>query len=81
MGGHSEASSTPSRPEVLASLPFIKLAPTGGVGPENAREFLEAGAVAVGIGGNLVSHKLVAAGAFDQITETARTCVQAAQGI
>ena len=67
--------------DVLAPLPFLKLVPTGGVGPENAREFLEAGAVAVGIGGNLVSNKLVAAGAFDQITETARTCTKAVQGI
>jgi 2-dehydro-3-deoxyphosphogluconate aldolase / (4S)-4-hydroxy-2-oxoglutarate aldolase len=67
--------------DVLAPLPFLKLVPTGGVNPENAREFLEAGAVAVGIGGNLVSNKLVAAGAFDQITETAKACVQAVQGI
>jgi 2-dehydro-3-deoxyphosphogluconate aldolase / (4S)-4-hydroxy-2-oxoglutarate aldolase len=67
--------------DVLAPLPFLKLVPTGGVNPENAREFLEAGAVAVGIGGNLVSNKLVSAGAFDQITETARACVQAVQGI
>lgn len=67
--------------DVLAPLPFLKLVPTGGVGPENARDYLSAGAVAVGIGGNLVSNKLVAAGAFDQITETARTCAQAVQGI
>jgi 2-dehydro-3-deoxyphosphogluconate aldolase/(4S)-4-hydroxy-2-oxoglutarate aldolase len=67
--------------DVLAPLPFLKLVPTGGVGPANAREFLEAGAVAVGIGGNLVSNKLVAAGAFDQITKTARACALAAQGI
>jgi 2-dehydro-3-deoxyphosphogluconate aldolase/(4S)-4-hydroxy-2-oxoglutarate aldolase len=67
--------------DLLAPLPFLKLVPTGGVSPENAREFLEAGAVAVGIGGNLVSNKLVAAGAFDQITETARACVKAVQGI
>ena len=66
--------------DVLAPLPFLKLVPTGGVGPENARDFLEAGAVAVGIGGNLVSNKLVAEGAFDQITETAQSCVQAVQG-
>jgi 2-dehydro-3-deoxyphosphogluconate aldolase/(4S)-4-hydroxy-2-oxoglutarate aldolase len=57
------------------------LVPTGGVSPENARDYLAAGAMAVGIGGNLVSNKLVAAGAFDQITETARGCVQAVQGI
>jgi 2-dehydro-3-deoxyphosphogluconate aldolase/(4S)-4-hydroxy-2-oxoglutarate aldolase len=66
--------------DVLAPLPFLKLVPTGGVGPENAPDYLAAGAVAVGIGGNLVSNKLVAAGAFDQITETARACVLALQG-
>jgi len=35
------------------------------------------GAVAVGIGGNLVSNKVVAAGAFDQITAAAEACVAA----
>jgi 2-dehydro-3-deoxyphosphogluconate aldolase/(4S)-4-hydroxy-2-oxoglutarate aldolase len=63
--------------DVLAPLPFLKLVPTGGVGPENARDYLAAGAVAVGIGGNLVSNKLVKAEAFDQITATARACVDA----
>lgn len=63
--------------DVLAPLPFLKLVPTGGVSPENARDFLAAGAVAVGIGGNLVSDKLVKAEAFDQITVTARACVDA----
>jgi 2-dehydro-3-deoxyphosphogluconate aldolase/(4S)-4-hydroxy-2-oxoglutarate aldolase len=63
--------------DVLAPMPFLKLVPTGGVGPENARDYLAAGAVAVGIGGNLISNKLVAAGAFDQITATAHACVMA----
>jgi 2-dehydro-3-deoxyphosphogluconate aldolase/(4S)-4-hydroxy-2-oxoglutarate aldolase len=62
--------------DVLAPLPFLKLVPTGGVGLENARDYLAAGAVAVGIGGNLVSTKLVAAEAFDQITATARACIE-----
>ena len=62
---------------VLAPMPFLKLVPTGGVSPENARDYLAAGAVAVGIGGNLVSNKLVAAEAFDQITLTAQACVDA----
>jgi 2-dehydro-3-deoxyphosphogluconate aldolase/(4S)-4-hydroxy-2-oxoglutarate aldolase len=68
--------------DVLAPLPFLKLVPTGGVSPENARDYLAAGAVAVGIGGNLVSNKLVAAGAFDQITAAARACMNSvhAQG-
>lgn len=63
--------------DVLAPMPFLKLVPTGGVRPENAREYLAAGAVAVGIGGNLVSNKLVAARAFDQITSAARACIDA----
>jgi len=63
--------------DVLAPLPFLKLVPTGGVSAENARDYLAAGAVAVGIGGNLVSNKLVAAGAFDQITSAARACMDA----
>jgi 2-dehydro-3-deoxyphosphogluconate aldolase/(4S)-4-hydroxy-2-oxoglutarate aldolase len=63
--------------DVLAPMPFLKLVPTGGVSPENAREYLAAGAVAVGIGGNLVSNKLVAAEAFDQITATAQACMNA----
>jgi 2-dehydro-3-deoxyphosphogluconate aldolase/(4S)-4-hydroxy-2-oxoglutarate aldolase len=63
--------------DVLAPLPFLKLVPTGGISAENARDFLSAGAVAVGIGGNLVSNRLVAEGAFDQITAAAQACVAA----
>jgi 2-dehydro-3-deoxyphosphogluconate aldolase/(4S)-4-hydroxy-2-oxoglutarate aldolase len=63
--------------DILAPLPFLKIVPTGGVSPDNARDYLAAGAVAVGIGGNLVSNKLVAAGAFDQITLGAQKCVAA----
>ena len=63
--------------DVLAPMPFLKLVPTGGVSPENARDYLSAGAVAVGLGGNLVSNKLVAAEAFDEITATAKACMDA----
>jgi 2-dehydro-3-deoxyphosphogluconate aldolase/(4S)-4-hydroxy-2-oxoglutarate aldolase len=63
--------------DVLAPLPFLKLVPTGGVSPENARDYLAAGAVAVGIGGNLVSNKLVEANAFDRITANALACMDA----
>ena len=61
--------------DVLAPLPFLKMVPTGGVSPENAKEYLAAGAVAVGIGGNMVSKKFVAEGAFDQITAAAKACM------
>lgn len=63
--------------DVLAPMPFLKMVPTGGVSPDNARDYLAAGAVAVGIGGNLVSNKLVAAEAFEQITATAKACMDA----
>ncbi|HUH07644.1 MAG TPA: bifunctional 4-hydroxy-2-oxoglutarate aldolase/2-dehydro-3-deoxy-phosphogluconate aldolase [Egibacteraceae bacterium] len=38
-----------------AALPQAPLAPTGGIGVEDARQWLEAGAVAVGVGGGLSS--------------------------
>jgi len=66
--------------DILAPLPFLKLVPTGGVGPENARAYLDAGAAAVGIGGNLVSAAAVAAGDWEKITAVARACVEAVSG-
>lgn len=65
--------------DVLAPLPFLKLVPTGGVSAENARDYLAAGAVALGIGGNLVPKKAVASGDFAQITAAAQACVAAVQ--
>lgn len=63
--------------DVLAPLPFLKIMPTGGINAANARSFLEAGAVAVGIGGSLVSNEAVAAGKFALLTDAARACVAA----
>lgn len=39
---------------LLAPMPDLKLIPTGGVKPGNAIDFLRAGAVAVGMGANLI---------------------------
>jgi 2-dehydro-3-deoxyphosphogluconate aldolase/(4S)-4-hydroxy-2-oxoglutarate aldolase len=61
--------------DVLAPMPFLKLVPTGGVSPENAQGYLAAGAVALGIGGNLISKQAVAARDFEKITEAARKVV------
>ena len=66
--------------DLLAPMPFLQVVPTGGVSAENARAYLDAGAVAVGIGGNLVPAKAVATGDFAQISATARACVAAVQG-
>ena len=53
----------------LAQIPML---PTGGVTPENAGAYVEAGAVAVGAGSALVDRDSVAAGEFDAVTERAR---------
>jgi 2-dehydro-3-deoxyphosphogluconate aldolase/(4S)-4-hydroxy-2-oxoglutarate aldolase len=62
--------------DVLAPLPHLRLVPTGGVTAQNASAYLQAGSVAVGIGGNLVSEQAVSAGAWEQITRLARECVE-----
>jgi 2-dehydro-3-deoxyphosphogluconate aldolase/(4S)-4-hydroxy-2-oxoglutarate aldolase len=61
---------------VLAPLPFLRLMPTGGVTPDNAGDWIRAGAVAVGLGSALVDPKRVAAGDFDTLTERARRLSQ-----
>ena len=49
----------------------------GNVNVDNCAEFLKAGAVGVGVGGSLVSAKLVDEGRFDEITATAKAYVEA----
>jgi len=50
----------------------IPMMPTGGVGPDNAGDYVEAGAFAVGAGGALVDYEAAAHGDYEVITETAR---------
>jgi 2-dehydro-3-deoxyphosphogluconate aldolase/(4S)-4-hydroxy-2-oxoglutarate aldolase len=57
-------------------LPQVKLMPTGGVDLNTAADFLKAGAVCLGVGGQLVDPKLVAAGDFARITQTAKQYVE-----
>jgi 2-dehydro-3-deoxyphosphogluconate aldolase/(4S)-4-hydroxy-2-oxoglutarate aldolase len=57
-------------------LPHVKLMPTGGVDLGTARAFLEAGAVCLGIGNQLVDPALLAAGDFDALRERARQFVK-----
>jgi 2-dehydro-3-deoxyphosphogluconate aldolase/(4S)-4-hydroxy-2-oxoglutarate aldolase len=63
--------------DLLGPLPKLRLVPTGGVTAENAASFLTAGAVAVAIGGNLVSAEDVSQQHFSEITRRAKACVQA----
>lgn len=55
-----------------APLPQVEMIPTGGVSLGSAREFLEAGAFALGVGADLVDTKAIAAGQADTITANAR---------
>ena len=53
-------------------LPQVRLMPTGGVDLDTATDFLRAGACCLGVGGQLVDPKLVAARDFDRIRDLAR---------
>lgn len=53
-------------------FPNIEIMPTGGVSLENIAEFLKAGVVAVGVGGELVSTRLLREGKAEEMTRTAR---------
>lgn len=63
--------------DLLAPLPNLRLVPTGGVSPENAAGYLQAGAVAVAMGSQLVSHSDVTNQLFSEITRRAAACVRA----
>ena len=66
--------------EVLAPLPFLRVVPSGGVSVENAGEWIRAGAVAVSVGGALVSAAMVRDQSWAEITARARALVQAVAG-
>jgi 2-dehydro-3-deoxyphosphogluconate aldolase/(4S)-4-hydroxy-2-oxoglutarate aldolase len=55
-----------------APLPQVEMIPTGGVSLATAREFLEAGSFALGVGADLVDTKAMAAGQPEKITESAK---------
>jgi 2-dehydro-3-deoxyphosphogluconate aldolase/(4S)-4-hydroxy-2-oxoglutarate aldolase len=57
---------------IKGPLPQVPLMPTGGVEVDNVGAFLKAGAVALGVGGNLVSKKLVDAKDYAGLTKNAR---------
>ena len=67
-------------PQSLARpVPEVAFVPTGGVDADNLGDWLAAGAVAVGAGGDLCPPAAMAAGDWDTITATARRYTAAAQ--
>lgn len=61
----------------LSHIPFLAV---GGISPDNAADFLRAGCVGVGVGGNLTNREWIAAGAWDRIADAARRLVAACAG-
>jgi 2-dehydro-3-deoxyphosphogluconate aldolase/(4S)-4-hydroxy-2-oxoglutarate aldolase len=61
---------------IRAPINHVKLLAVGGINAENISVFLSAGVAGVGVGGNLVSKKLVAEGKFAEIREYAGTLVK-----
>ncbi|UCH26450.1 MAG: bifunctional 4-hydroxy-2-oxoglutarate aldolase/2-dehydro-3-deoxy-phosphogluconate aldolase [Trueperaceae bacterium] len=57
--------------DILAPMPYLKLMPTGGVDLENLGTYLDHGAVAVGVGGNLLDKEAIRRGDWEKIAATA----------
>jgi 2-dehydro-3-deoxyphosphogluconate aldolase/(4S)-4-hydroxy-2-oxoglutarate aldolase len=62
-----------------APLPHLKIVPTGGVDVHNVGDFLKAGCAAVGVGGSMVTAKMLQEGDWAGLTKIAREFVEAAR--
>ncbi len=62
---------------ILAPLPMLQIIPTGGVTPETARSFIEAGSVALGVGSSLVSKDILHRADWPKLTASAQSFVEA----
>ena len=61
---------------VRGPLNQIRLLAVGGVNEKNVADFMKAGAVGAGVGGNLVNKDWIAAGEFDKITALAKEFIK-----
>ena len=62
---------------VRAPISHVKLMAVGGINSKNAPEFLSAGICGLGVGGNLVDQKSIAAGEFENLKAAAEELVAA----
>ncbi len=62
--------------DLQGPFPGIKLLPTGGIDVNNAADYLNAGAMALGVGGKLVDKAAIKAGNWQALTDTARTLMR-----
>lgn len=61
---------------VMAPLSHIPFLAVGGIGPDNVADYIKAGCVGAGVGGNLTNKEWIAAGEWDKITATAAALVK-----
>ena len=66
---------------VLGPLNNIRLLAVGGISKANVADYLRAGYIGAGIGGNLVKREWIAAGRYDLITQEARVFVESVSDI
>ena len=57
----------------LSHIPFLAV---GGISPENVADFMRAGCVGAGVGGNLTNKEWIAEGAWDKIMAVAHELMQ-----
>lgn len=62
-----------------APLPHLRIVPTGGVDVHNVADFLKAGCAALGVGGSLVSTKILQQADWPGLTKRAEEFVNAAR--
>ena len=62
-----------------APLSHIPMLAVGGVGPDNVADFIHAGCVGAGVGGNLTNREWINEGKWELIADAARLIVERAQ--
>ena len=60
----------------LSHIPFLAV---GGIGADNIADFMRAGCIGAGVGGNLTKREWIAAGKWDKIENAARQLVERAK--
>jgi 2-keto-3-deoxy-6-phosphogluconate aldolase len=61
-------------------LPNVRMVPTGGVTPEAARDYIGAGAWALGVGSELIGKDVLNGSGFESLRRRASDFVKAARG-
>ena len=64
---------------IRAPLSHIPMLAVGGVGPDNVADFIHAGCVGAGVGGNLTNREWINEGKWELIADAARLIVERAQ--